>query len=49
MKTVNVRNIVIGEGVPKVCVPLTENSLDGLAAEAQLAAVSGADIVEWAR
>lgn len=47
MKTVNVRNIVIGEGIPKVCIPLTEKDLPGLFEEAKLAAASGADIVEW--
>lgn len=47
MQTLAVRNIVLGEGMPKVCVPLTEKTIDGLIAVIQLAQKLGADLVEW--
>lgn len=42
-----VRNISIGSGIPKICVPLASNTLDKLIAEAKAAKGSKADLVEW--
>lgn len=44
---IQVRNVRIGEGIPKICVPLVSGSLGGLLAEADKAVHSGADIAEW--
>lgn len=45
--TVKVRNIVIGEGRPKICVPLTETTADSLAAAAKDLKNVPLDLVEW--
>lgn len=42
-----IRNVNFGSGIPKICVPLTASSLDGLLAEAGKAKTSGADLAEW--
>lgn len=44
---IRVRNIVLGEGRPKVCAPLVGSTLDELVAEARDAVTSAADVVEW--
>lgn len=30
MKAVKIRNVVFGEGIPKICIPLTDTDLKGL-------------------
>lgn len=45
--SIAVRSIVLGEGMPLVCVPLTEQKLDGLIDVIKLAQELGADLVEW--
>ncbi len=47
MKTVRVKNIEIGEGATKLCVPLTAHGIEELAREARFATSAGADIIEW--
>lgn len=47
MKTLKIRQVTIGEGRPKVCVPLMGSSLEAVTAEAAAAASLGADLVEW--
>lgn len=50
MRPVTVRGLKIGEGLPKICVPLTAPSLPGLVEEAKAAAAMqgrGVDLVEW--
>ena len=42
-----VRNINLGEGIPKVCVPLVGKTLPELLEEAALAREAGADLAEW--
>ena len=44
---VNVRNVVIGSGRPKICVPLVGKSVDLLVEEAQALCSNEIDIVEW--
>lgn len=46
-KTVQVKNVVIGEGEPKICVPITGDTLPGLLAEAEELRTLDLDIVEW--
>lgn len=47
METIKVKNVIIGEGMPKICVPLVPEKLEQLSAEAAMARESGCDIVEW--
>ena len=47
MKTVTVRDIVIGEGAPKICVPIVGETREEILREASLVAVSPADIAEF--
>lgn len=47
IKTVTVRNTVIGEGRPKICVPLVGTTRAALLEEASALADSRADLIEW--
>lgn len=47
MKTVRVRDVVIGEGMPKVCVPIVEIKLKDAVTFAETLKAGGADIAEW--
>lgn len=46
-KMVRVRNLVLGQGIPKICVPLTAVDMNNLILETQCAVHAGADLVEW--
>lgn len=47
MTPVRIRNTVIGEGVPKICVPMTGATEEELLAEARHIAALPADMAEW--
>lgn len=47
MNTVNVRNIVIGEGIPKICVPIVGKTKEELLSEVAVLKGSAVDVVEW--
>ncbi|MBP3896005.1 MAG: type I 3-dehydroquinate dehydratase [Mogibacterium sp.] len=47
MKTVKMRNMVLGEGMPKICVPIVASTKDGIIEEARNIKNLPADIVEW--
>lgn len=47
IKTVQVKNVVFGKGVPKVCVPLVGKSDEILKSELSLLQESFCDLVEW--
>lgn len=47
MKTIKVKDVIIGEGMPKICVPLIPERLEEISAAAAKAGESGCDIVEW--
>lgn len=47
MKSVNVRNVTIGNGRPKICVPIVNKDREGILAEAASFADLPVDIVEW--
>lgn len=48
MRTVSVGSVVLGEGRPKICVPLTAENLTQLESQAHAAAAEpAADLVEW--
>ncbi|MEY2195128.1 type I 3-dehydroquinate dehydratase [Neobacillus sp. BF23-41] len=46
-KTVTVRGLVIGEGMPKICVPLVGETLVQLKEEAEFLKTIELDVVEW--
>ncbi len=45
--TWNVRGITLGQGLPKICVPLTSATLPELLEEAAAGIAAGADLLEW--
>ena len=44
---ITVRGVTLGEGLPKICVPLTAKNEDELKEQAGAAVKAGADLVEW--
>ncbi|MDO4305409.1 MAG: type I 3-dehydroquinate dehydratase [Eubacteriales bacterium] len=46
-KPIQIKNLLIGSGLPKVCVPLTSQTREELGREAAAAKAAGADLVEW--
>ena len=44
---VTIKNVIFGKGTPKICVPLTGEDSQGLLRQAQVAATSVCDVVEW--
>ena len=46
-KTLTVRQLTLGDGTPKVCVPLTDTHTESLVWSAVLAKAAAADLVEW--
>lgn len=47
MRTFKIRNIIIGEGIPKVCVPLVGKNYNEILDGARLLTGVYADLVEW--
>ena len=47
MRTVSVRDVIIGEGAPKVCVPIVGTTQEEILQEARIAAASPADMAEF--
>lgn len=47
MKTIKVRNIEIGAGSPKICVPIVGKNIDEIISSAEKINEVGADLVEW--
>ena len=47
MNTVKVRNVEIGSGVPKICVPIVGVTKDEIIAEAKTFDSIPVDVVEW--
>lgn len=45
--TVKLRNVVLGEGVPKICVPLTDTNLEELKQSVKAMENAPFDLVEW--
>lgn len=46
-KTVTVKNITIGEGIPKICVPVTGTTREEILAQTEEAAAQSPDLLEW--
>lgn len=47
MNTIKVRNIDIGAGSPKICVPIVGKNVDEIISSAEKIGKVGADLVEW--
>jgi len=47
MKTVEIKGIKIGEGIPKICIPLTGKTKEELIKEAETVKNMKPDLVEW--
>ena len=47
MKPVVVRNVAIGEGIPKICVPIVGKTIEEILSQAKHICELGADVVEW--
>lgn len=47
MNTVKIRNIVIGEGMPKICVPIVGTTKEELLQEVEALQSLSVDVVEW--
>lgn len=47
MGVIQVRDVRIGEGMPKVCIPVVGRSEQEILAGAERAAGAGADVIEW--
>lgn len=45
--TVKIKNIVLGEGIPKICVPLTDTDIEGLNASTENMMNAPFDLIEW--
>ncbi len=46
-KSIDIRGMKLGEGRPKVCVPITGKSEEDILKEAKLAQAAKADLIEW--
>ncbi|MDO4273006.1 MAG: type I 3-dehydroquinate dehydratase [Eubacteriales bacterium] len=46
-KPIQIKSLTIGEGIPKVCVPLTSSTWEALCEEVRNAVRAGADLIEW--
>ena len=47
MKTVVVRNLIIGEGMPKICVPILGKNKEDILSFAKKVKEAGVDLLEW--
>ena len=47
MKTVEIKDVKIGEGIPKICIPLTGKTREEIIKEAEIVKNMEPDLVEW--
>lgn len=47
MSSIRIRNTVIGEGIPKICIPVLGNSREEILSRAACVQNAGADVAEW--
>ena len=45
--SLQVKNLIIGEGIPKICVPITGVSKKEILTQAKQVFEAGPDLVEW--
>ena len=46
-KSISIGSLILGEGMPKICVPLTGTTAQAVQEEAREAVLAGAELVEW--
>ena len=46
-KPIQVKNMSLGEGIPKICVPITGKTEEEIKEEGKKAVEAGAELVEW--
>ena len=46
---VKVRNVKLGDGMPKICIPVTDTNLDDLKKSVNLIRNTPFDLIEWRR
>lgn len=46
-KVVKVKNVKIGDGIPKICIPITDSDLDSVRKSLELIKSSSCDFIEW--
>ena len=46
-KPIQIKNIILGQGMPKICVPLNAQTAEELFSQAEASVAAGADLVEW--
>jgi 3-dehydroquinate dehydratase-1 len=44
---VKVRNVKLGDGMPKICIPVTDTNLDDLKKSVNLIRNTPFDLIEW--
>ena len=47
MSCIDIRNVKIGEGIPKICVPIVGETREDILKSAKRVETSGADLAEW--
>ncbi len=47
MKKIKIKNLILGEGLPKICIPLTGRTQEELLKQAENAFLSEGDLAEW--
>ena len=47
MKAISIRELVIGDGTPKICVPVSGETKEEILAQAEQAVREGPDLLEW--
>lgn len=47
MEVINIKNIIFGEGNPKICVPLVEKTQDKIINQVKKIKQTSADCLEW--
>ena len=47
MKPLKIKNLILGEGIPKICVPIVGTSPEEIEAAALALSDVPADVVEW--
>lgn len=47
VKTVKVKDIIIGEGIPKICIPMVGKTMEELIKEANHIKTLSFDVIEW--
>ncbi|MFV0394061.1 MAG: type I 3-dehydroquinate dehydratase [Coprobacillaceae bacterium] len=47
MKTISIKNIEIGKGIPKICIPIVGNTMEEIIEQAKTIIQYPIDIVEW--